>query len=1139
MTTPRRLACPLAGMLRAIVPVGSIHRMRLQWVIAFAILLLALTICAIYTLVDYVRLRQVTLTHIDTRLRLAADMAKESLPNDYHDNILNGDSVSPTQFHQIVHNYDRLCQTHGLEYVWSLLEIDGDLRFTSGTSQHKKDHQNHAEFFEIHTNPQAYDKALQTMQVQHTIIRDKWGGLRSVLVPALDGRGRKYLFGASVRLNDIDAVLNRQLVTSLGIGLSLCVLATFLSILLGKHISRPIAVLTERTEAIFQGHIGESVPVEGSRELRALTGSFNRMSQALGQQITALREREESLRATLDSIGDAVIATDAAGNVTRLNPIAERLTGWTAQEAQGKPLPEIFRIVNAKTGIAGENPVEKVLASGAIVGLANHTMLLARDGAEYQIADSGAPIRGADGEIVGVVLVFRDVTDEYRVQQELRDERNFSAEILEGSPAIICRVTPDGVTTFINPAGERICGYRREELVGKNWWETMFPGDEYRQVERLFLAFGRGDVSDYEMTLTTREGQRRTISWSAFNRRDENGSLLEMIGIGNDITDRKRAEEAIEKRIVALTQPLDRINGIAFDELFNLADIQRVQDLFAKATGVSSIITQVDGTPITKPSSFCRLCSEIVRQTDRGRAECYRSDATIGRHNPEGPIIRTCLSGGLWNAGASIAVGGKHIANWLVGQVRDETQTEEQMRENARRIGADEEAFLAAFREVPTMSRNQFEHVAQALFVLASQLSTTAYQNIQQARFIAERKHAEQEKAQLEDQLRQSQKMEAIGRLAGGVAHDFNNLLQVITGYTDLAGDELEDGHPACESLREVGKAAESAAALVGQLLAFSRRQIMRPEDLDINEVVVGLMKMLERVIGEHIRLELIRGHRLDSVHADRSMIEQILMNLSVNARDAMPAGGCLTIETENVRVDAEYCEAHPWAKPGRYVLLSVTDTGFGMDEDTLQRVFEPFFTSKGLGKGTGLGLATVYGIVKQHDGMITAYSEVDKGTTFKVYLPVNERRAATIGTKIEGAVLGGTETILLAEDDDSVRELARTMLQHAGYAVLAARNGHDAVNLFAEHCKDVDLLILDVVMPGMGGREAYEQIKAQRPDIPALFASGYSENAIHTNFVLEESLTLIQKPFGRRALLRAVREALDLKTSAGEAGSP
>jgi PAS domain S-box-containing protein len=377
----------------------------------------------------------------------------------------------------------------------------------------------------------------------------------------------------------------------------------------------------------------------------------------------------------------------------------------------------------------------------------------------------------------------------------------------------------------------------------------------------------------------------------------------------------------------------------------------------------------------------------------------------------------------------------------------------------------------------------------------------------------------------LEEQYRQSQKMEAIGQLTGGVAHDFNNLLQVINGGTDLALMDIEESHPARESLGEVAKAGERAAALVSQLLLFSRRQIMRPEDLNVNAVVAELLKMLRRVIGEHVFLDWIPGERLGLIHADRGMIEQVVMNLCVNARDAMSNGGTLTIETRNVFIDQDYCATHAWAEPGRYVLLQVTDTGCGMNKETLGRIFEPFFTTKQM--GTGLGLATVYGIVKQHDGMISAYSEPGRGTTFKVYLPLCEQRAVDTRGDIQAPAAGGAEVILAAEDDDMVLALATRVLERAGYEVLQARNGLEAVALFERQADRIDLVLLDVVMPELGGKEAFEEMRAIRSDVKALFVSGYSDNAVHTNFVLHAGVELLQKPYAPEDLLRAVRAIL------------
>ena len=380
----------------------------------------------------------------------------------------------------------------------------------------------------------------------------------------------------------------------------------------------------------------------------------------------------------------------------------------------------------------------------------------------------------------------------------------------------------------------------------------------------------------------------------------------------------------------------------------------------------------------------------------------------------------------------------------------------------------------------------------------------------------------------LEEQYRQAQKMEAVGQLTGGIAHDFNNLLQVINGGTEMALLDLDADHPVRETLKDVVEAGQQASRLVEQLLLFSRRQIMRPISLDLNEVVSGVLEMLRRVIGEQVRLEWNPHSGGGAIRADRGMVEQALVNLSVNARDAMVGGGTLKVETEDVTIDEAYCEARPGAVPGRYVLLRVSDTGSGMDTETLDQAFEPFFSTKETGKGTGLGLATVYGIVRQHEGMIDVHSEPGRGTTFEVYWPVTSPAADGSKEEIETSMEGGDETILLAEDEGMVRRMARTILERAGYTVLTARTGLEAVKLFEEEDGEVDLAILDVVMPELGGREAHDRIRARRPNVKVLFASGYSENAIHSNFILDRGFNLIQKPFTRRDLLRAVRKILD-----------
>lgn len=384
------------------------------------------------------------------------------------------------------------------------------------------------------------------------------------------------------------------------------------------------------------------------------------------------------------------------------------------------------------------------------------------------------------------------------------------------------------------------------------------------------------------------------------------------------------------------------------------------------------------------------------------------------------------------------------------------------------------------------------------------------------------------ERKLIEERFHQSQKMEAIGLLAGGIAHDFNNILQAIVGYADLAKAGLAEDDSRFDDISEIRNCADRAAELTRQLLAFGRRQVLELKDIDLNDLTKGLLRMLRRVIGEDIVLDCILGHRLGIIHADPGQMGQVILNLCVNARDAMPNGGHLTIETENVRITEEYCRTHVWAQQGHFILLTVTDTGMGMSEETCSKIFEPFFTTKDVSKGTGLGLSTVYGIVHQHDGFINVYSEVGKGTMFKIYLPLVERHAEEIDSIVLGEVTGGTETILVAEDDEAIRRLAKRVFERAGYTVLLVKDGPDALLVLNKHADCISLALLDVVMPGASGKDVYDAIRSINPDIRVLFTSGYSDNAIHTRFVLDEGLRLIRKPYDSDTLLREVRAVLD-----------
>ncbi len=708
--------------------------------------------------------------------------------------------------------------------------------------------------------------------------------------------------------------------------------------------------------------------------------------------------------------------------------------------------------------------------------------------------------------------------------------------------------------------------------------------------------------------------------------------------------------EALKKGTVTLTQPLEDIdvNNIKFEDLFNLNDIQQLQDEFAEATGVASIITHTDGTPITAPCNFCELCINIIRKTDRGLKNCFKSDAVIGQYHPEGPIVQQCLSSGLWDAGAGITVGGQHIANWLIGQVRDDAQSEKDIIKYAQEIEVDPQDFIKAFRKVPSMSRERFEKIAKMLFTLSNQLSAIAYKNMRQARFISERKQSEEQlnrlstaieqahetivitnvdatiqyvnpafenitgyssgealgqnssilqsgehnenfytemwntltdgnpwqghlvnrkkdgsifhedatispvketsgiiinyvavkrditnELQKEKQLQQSQKMESIGTLAGGIAHDFNNILGAIMGYTELSLDDVEDKPTTYQSLQQVLGAANRAKDLVSQILTFSRTTTINKVQIKTIPIVKEVCKFLRSSLPTTINIvqNIIAKH--DLIMADPTQIHQILMNLCTNAGHAMlESGGELEVLLEEVSLNEDDLQIYTALKPGMHLKLTVKDMGYGISKDNLERIFDPYFTTKELGEGTGLGLAVVHGIVTDSGGDIKAYSEVGKGTVFHVLFPLIKNLGNT-NPPIESETIPiGVESIMFVDDEETLVNLGKKILGRLGYKVTGFTSAEKALSMFKNSKESYDLIITDKTMPKMTGLDLAVEIKKVRADIPILLCTGFKDKDIDDKLQQAGITEYIIKPLNKREIAVAVREMLDKKTA-------
>jgi len=763
-----------------------------------------------------------------------------------------------------------------------------------------------------------------------------------------------------------------------------------------------------------------------------------------------IHEQREWLRVTLASIGDAVIATDAEGIITFLNPVAEALTGWPAFEAIGKPLGDVFRIINEYTRAPVDDPVRKVLMTGRIVGLANHTALICRDGKEVPIDDSGAPIQDEGGRILGVVLIFRDISETKKSEKAIYESEQRLRLFIEHAPAALAMF--DRQMRYMSVSRRWLRDYNLGErnLVGLSHYQ-VFPEipEHWKAVHQRAM---KGEVVKVESDRFERaDGSIQWLHWEVRPWRDQADNIGGIVVFSEDITEQRIAQEALQeshKRYRTLFE--HSADGIFLHDLDgNIVDANRAavaQSGYSKQELLQLNLFGLIPDPANK--------EDILRQ--------WR------QYNPDQPVIAEDL--------------------------------------HRRKDGS-------VYPVEINTGRVQFD--SQDL-VLAT------------VRDISKRKQSEKEREALQKQLTQAQKMESVGRLAGGVAHDFNNMLGVILGHTQLAMEQVDKLSSAHGDLAEVRKAAQRSADLTRQLLAFARQQTSSPKVLDLNQTIELMLTMIQRLIGEDIQLTFIPEESLSPVKIDPSQVDQILANLCVNSRDAIDGVGKITIETKNVVLDHEYCKQHAGCKPGNYVMLAVSDTGCGMKNDTLKNIFDPFFTTKKVGEGTGLGLATVYGIVKQNEGYIEVYSEFGYGTMFKIYLPQTQESFDKEAGNHTNEILKGTETVLLVEDEGSILNLANIVLQRYGYKVIAASTPKKALAMVQEYDARIHLLITDVVMPEMNGWELKEQLQKNIPEIKVLFMSGYTANIVAERGVLERNVEFLQKPFTVEFLAQKVREVLD-----------
>ncbi|MEO5859088.1 MAG: PAS domain S-box protein, partial [Pyrinomonadaceae bacterium] len=886
----------------------------------------------------------------------------------------------------------------------------------------------------------------------------------------------------------------------------------------------------------------------------------------------ALRESEENFRQLAENINDSFwIRSPDLNEIHYISPAFEKIWGRSLESVNATP-HEWLNFILPEDREHVREAYERLMGSAPTIDI-EYRIVRADDEVRW-VRTRGFQVRNEDGELIRLAGIVTDITESKKAIEALGESEERYRELVENAIDVIYTLDLKGNYTSINRASVGLTGYTVEESLSRNIVESMAP--EYREKARQLLEaqIHGEDLSAFELEIIAKDGRRIALELKT-RPIIENGVPVGVQGIARDVTERKVAREQLEQSSAQL-----RIAGQAAhlggwsielpertltwtDENCRIHDVEpgyvptldeSVETYYSEHRDeVMGYVNDCaeNGTPydLERPiitakgrHIWVRVIGEAVRDEDGKivRLQGAIQDITDRKQAEEALRQKESL---IRIAGELTRTGG-----WAVELPTNQVFWSDEISDILELPRGEIPELERALELYPQSSRDKVVAGLEACSKDGTPLDIEVEIDTATGRRIWVRVCAEadrkvdgtitriqgafqdiSERKGIESQLRQAQKLESVGLLAGGIAHDFNNMLTAITGYSELTLRRMAEDDPLRGNLIEIKNAGDRSAALTNQLLAFSRQQILQPEVVVINQIIAETVNMLGRLIGENIQLVTILNPKVGQVKADPGQLSQILTNLAVNARDAMPDGGKLTFETSNAFLEDEYAGRQVDVLPGAYVMFAVSDTGTGMDVETQEHIFEPFYTTKGVGKGTGLGLATVYGIVKQSNGHILVYSEPGMGTTFKIYLPRvvdDSEKAETARTSDKLPI--GTETILLVEDEEMVRKFTRQTLEMCGYTVIEAGNGSDALAIFESDPGRVNLVMADIVMPGMGGRELAEKISLSWPEMPVLFTSGYTDDAVVRHGVVNSDANFIQKPFATDALARKVRDIFD-----------
>ena len=878
----------------------------------------------------------------------------------------------------------------------------------------------------------------------------------------------------------------------------------------------------------------------------------------------ALKESEEKYRTLVEKVQDGLFIIQD-GLMAFVNEAFASMVGYTVDEIIGMD----FRKLVAPEDLEIVAKRYKDRQEGKKVPPAYEFRMLHKDGKTRVFVFMSVGIISYRGKVASMGTV-QDITERKRAEEALKDSERQYRTVVENAREFIWQLDTEGNFVFFNEFAEDISGQKSTDWKGKSYEPLIHP-DDLEKVNDVFKDTLAGNVNNYDVRIYTMKGELVELRVQTVPIYEE-GRITGTISFGHDITEQKHAEEELRESEDKLQTILESANDLVI-QLTPTGFVKYLSPNCERLTGYKPEELIGKHMKKTTPPSEAPKTLKTLKRVLKG--EVIR-DFAINQIHKDGRIVPTEINiTPVRKEGKIVAVQG------IMRDVSERKQAEEALKASEEKFrslfedsrdtifitsadgimldinSAGEELFGYTRSELLGMDVRQLYLDQNDRIQFVQEIIQTGYVRNYEMKF--RRKDGEgieclltatiktaddgktilfqgiisdvTETRKLEEQFRQSQKMEAVGRLAGGVAHDFNNMLSVIIGGSELAMRQLKPYDPSRQKLEEIHKAAERASNLTRQLLAFSRKQTLQPRVLDLNKTISNMDKMLRRIIGEDVELETVINPDLWKVKVDPGQIELVILNLAVNARDAMPKGGQLTIETMNIELDEDYTRIHPGTGSGLYAMLIISDTGSGMTKEVKEHIFDPFFTTKDAEKGTGLGLSTVYGIIKQSGGNIWVYSEAGKGTTFKIYLPkvLGEEEELQL-KKVSAEIPKGSETVLVVEDDEHVRKLAVEMLETQGYKLYEARNGIEAFRVCQQMEKSIDLAVIDVIMPGMSGDELAKLLRKELwPDLKVLFMSGHAENVVAHQGILEPGIPYLQKPLNLISFTQKVREVLDI----------